>query len=148
MAKWAFSPFRNREGFSVTHWIGSPSLFYPVRTLRETKMTVSLLVLMNSNRVSLRENESVLLLSDLECNTTREEVIVASPQEYKNPFVPDYRADYDYTFLHVNSANGNKQERSFWVENTLLKSYSSYRSGARIPVIHNGPVVFFIGVEE
>lgn len=76
-------------------------------------MTVSLLVLMNSNRVSLRENESVLLLSDLECNTTREEVIVASPQEYKNPFVPDYRADYDYTFLHVNSANGNKQERSF-----------------------------------
>ena len=113
MAKWAFSPFRNREGFSVTHWIGSPSLFYPVRTLRETKMTVSLLVLMNSNRVSLRENESVLLLSDLECNTTREEVVVASPQEYKNPFVPDYRADYDYTFLHVNSANGNKQERSF-----------------------------------
>ncbi|KAK8821350.1 hypothetical protein WA577_007698, partial [Blastocystis sp. JDR] len=84
---------------------------------------------MNSNRVSLRENESVLLLSDLECNTTHEEVIVASPQEYKNPFVPDYRADYDYTFLHVNSAN----------ENTLLKSYSSYRSGARIPMIHNGP---------
>lgn len=76
-------------------------------------MTVSLLVLMNSNRVSLRENESVLLLSDLECNTTHEEVIVASPQEYKNPFVPDYRADYDYTFLHVNSANGNKHEQSF-----------------------------------
>ena len=68
---------------------------------------------MNSNRVSQRENESVLLLGDLECNTTREEVVVASPQEYKNPFVPDYRADYDYTFLHVNSANGNKHEQSF-----------------------------------
>lgn len=76
-------------------------------------MIVSLTVLMNSNRVSLRENESVLQLGDLECNTTREEVIVASPQEYKNPFVPDYRADYEYTFLHVNKANGNKQERSF-----------------------------------
>lgn len=112
MAKWEFALFRNREGYSVTHWIGSPSLFYPVSLMFEIQMTVSLLVLMNSNRVSLRENESVLQLGDLECNTTREEVIVASPQEYKNPFVPDYRADYDYTFLHVNSANGNKRERS------------------------------------
>lgn len=68
---------------------------------------------MNMQGISPPEKETNSPLFGVECNRTKDEIMTVYPKDYKNPFVPDYRADYDYTFMHIRSSDGNECYSSF-----------------------------------